>query len=291
MTSSPQPSAATTSRAHGATFLALLCSVLWCSVVVMARDTPLAVPAMLATGASLALSLWLCRERRRLTRELHDRQATQENLAAHVALVELVLEADISQVLAHSATLLGATRAWLKVEPYAGAVDHYWSASGAVDDTQAAGATAPWWQGLFSDDDVFVSKDTAPPRAAALLRQDEVKLGVLAFEASSAQRPWDGREARLLAVLSALLRQLLLHQRLERALHEATEQGARERRMFLGNLSHKLRTPMTAVLGFAQILAFDQSLAAEHREFVREIDAAGRALLDMINDLVGVPRE
>jgi signal transduction histidine kinase len=48
---------------------------------------------------------------------------------------------------------------------------------------------------------------------------------------------------------------------------------------------------MTAVLGFAQILAFDQSLAAEHREFVREIDAAGRALLDMINDLVGVPRE
>ena len=66
---------------------------------------------------------------------------------------------------------------------------------------------------------------------------------------------------------------------------------ARERRVFLSNLSHKLRTPMTAVLGFAQILDLDENLSAEHHEFVREIESAGQTLLTMLDELVGITRD
>ena len=58
--------------------------------------------------------------------------------------------------------------------------------------------------------------------------------------------------------------------------------------MFLANLSHKLRTPMTAILGFAQILALDDSLVGEQREFVREIETASHTLLELLNELVGI---
>ena len=103
-------------------------------------------------------------------------------------------------------------------------------------------------------------------------------------------RPWGDADRELLHTLAAIFAQVLRRQRLERALATCREQDTRERRLFVADLNHKLRTPMTAVLGFAQILAFDQSLAHEHREFVREIESAGQTLLAMLNDLVGIAR-
>lgn len=286
MTSPSAPSAITAPPGHGTTFVAVLVSLLWVGVAVCALGTTMAMPAVLAAIACLSLTLWLCHERRRLGRALDESQQAGATLAAHAALVEVALANDVDEVLARSAALLGATRAWLRIEAEDGAPLHRWPA-GAIDSDDSA----PAWQEVSADDDIWLSPSGAPARGAALIRQDGMKLGLLCFEAEGQRRAWGAREAGLLWALAALVRQMLLRRRLERALADATAQNALERRRFLSHLSHKLRTPMTAVLGFAQILDLDQSLTPEHREFVREIDAAGKALLAMLNEVVGVPRE
>lgn len=58
---------------------------------------------------------------------------------------------------------------------------------------------------------------------------------------------------------------------------------------FLSRTSHELRTPMSAILGFGQLLELDDdALAPRHRESVHQIMKAGRHLLALINDLLDI---
>ncbi|MCM1102676.1 MAG: response regulator [Clostridium sp.] len=55
---------------------------------------------------------------------------------------------------------------------------------------------------------------------------------------------------------------------------------------FLGNVSHDIRTPMNAIIGFVTLLQ-DEAEEPEHvREYARRIDAASRHLLGLINDVL-----
>lgn len=58
---------------------------------------------------------------------------------------------------------------------------------------------------------------------------------------------------------------------------------------FLSRTSHELRTPMSAILGFGQLLELDEDeLSQRHRESVHQIMKAGRHLLSLINDLLDI---
>ncbi len=58
---------------------------------------------------------------------------------------------------------------------------------------------------------------------------------------------------------------------------------------FLSRTSHELRTPMSAILGFAQMLELDQDGFHErHRVAVGQILKAGRHLLSLIDDLLDI---
>ena len=59
---------------------------------------------------------------------------------------------------------------------------------------------------------------------------------------------------------------------------------------FLSNMSHELRTPMNSILGFAQILEFDDVLDEEQLDSVKEISIAGRHLLELINDVLDLSK-
>jgi PAS domain S-box-containing protein len=58
---------------------------------------------------------------------------------------------------------------------------------------------------------------------------------------------------------------------------------------FLSRMSHDLRTPLNAVLGFAQLLDMD-NLTADQRESVTQILEAGRHLLDLMNEVLDITR-
>lgn len=58
---------------------------------------------------------------------------------------------------------------------------------------------------------------------------------------------------------------------------------------FLSRTSHELRTPMSAILGFGQLLELDEDqFEQRHREALSQIMKAGRHLLSLINDLLDI---
>lgn len=58
----------------------------------------------------------------------------------------------------------------------------------------------------------------------------------------------------------------------------------------LARISHELRTPMNAMLGFTQLLLADPALADRHRRFADESLRAGRHLLALVDDLLELGR-
>jgi signal transduction histidine kinase len=69
---------------------------------------------------------------------------------------------------------------------------------------------------------------------------------------------------------------------------ERVHAGDRDRAAFLAAVSHELRSPLNAILGFADILIaeVDGPLSFEAREEVEQILGSGRHLLDLINDIL-----
>jgi hypothetical protein len=58
---------------------------------------------------------------------------------------------------------------------------------------------------------------------------------------------------------------------------------------FLSRMSHDLRTPLNAVIGFAQVLEMD-ALTPQQQDSVTYIVRAGRHLLEMINEVLDISR-
>jgi signal transduction histidine kinase len=57
-------------------------------------------------------------------------------------------------------------------------------------------------------------------------------------------------------------------------------------------LRHDLRTPLTIVAGFAEVLAADRPLGeADRREYAARIVAASAELRQMLDDLLEPPRQ
>jgi signal transduction histidine kinase len=69
---------------------------------------------------------------------------------------------------------------------------------------------------------------------------------------------------------------------------ERVRAADRDRAAFLAAVSHELRSPLNAILGFADILAteVDGPLTVEAREEVDQIRGSGKHLLDLINDIL-----
>ncbi len=75
-------------------------------------------------------------------------------------------------------------------------------------------------------------------------------------------------------------------------LRDEAEAASAAKSGFLTNMSHELRTPLTAVIGFSDLLG-DQlfgKLNEKQLGYVKEISAAGRHLLRLINDILDLAK-
>jgi len=70
---------------------------------------------------------------------------------------------------------------------------------------------------------------------------------------------------------------------------DEAERANRAKSTFLAGISHELRTPMNAILGFAQLLEMDD-LTDEQEDGVQKILRAGGHLLQLINELLDIAR-
>ena len=71
---------------------------------------------------------------------------------------------------------------------------------------------------------------------------------------------------------------------------QAAQIASNSKTMFLSNMSHDIRTPMNAVLGFTSLLALDAENPVKVREYTKKIMASGQHLLSLINDVLDVSK-
>ena len=89
----------------------------------------------------------------------------------------------------------------------------------------------------------------------------------------------------------AIARDITERRRQEEALRNAKDQAeaaARSKSTFLANMSHDIRTPLTSIIGFAEILS--ERLTSDDRELSDMIREGGRRLLETLNSVLDLAR-
>jgi signal transduction histidine kinase len=71
---------------------------------------------------------------------------------------------------------------------------------------------------------------------------------------------------------------------------EVAENASRAKSTFLANISHELRTPMTAILGFAQLLCQESNLNPEQQQYATTIDRSSKQLLNLIDGILDISK-
>ncbi|MCI9104948.1 MAG: response regulator [Lachnospiraceae bacterium] len=71
---------------------------------------------------------------------------------------------------------------------------------------------------------------------------------------------------------------------------QIAEEANRAKSSFLSNMSHDIRTPMNAIIGFAALLARDAENPDKVREYTKKITASSQHLLGLINDILDISK-
>ncbi|MES1989672.1 MAG: histidine kinase dimerization/phospho-acceptor domain-containing protein [Pseudomonadota bacterium] len=100
---------------------------------------------------------------------------------------------------------------------------------------------------------------------------------------------WGGMPARIAALNDITVRHML-----EQTMQEVTAKSRdteKRSQSFFSNVNHDLRTPLTHIIGFAELMKNEQfgPIGQErYRDYANDIHSSGMLLLDMIEDLLGI---
>jgi signal transduction histidine kinase len=108
-------------------------------------------------------------------------------------------------------------------------------------------------------------------------------------------RVFDEDERAFVLTLGVMCAQAIMRAHLraaEREAREAAEQANRSKARFVATISHELRTPMNAVLGYTQLVAegVDGPISAIQKAHLGRVHASGQHLLGLVEDLLGFAR-
>ena len=68
------------------------------------------------------------------------------------------------------------------------------------------------------------------------------------------------------------------------------EENSRAKSVFLSNMSHDIRTPLNAVMGYTALALQEEDLSDNVRGYLEKIDYSGQHLLSLINDVLDMSR-
>ena len=96
-------------------------------------------------------------------------------------------------------------------------------------------------------------------------------------------------EIKLLSISNKLL---LSEEKLEKTqneLHETLANAENDKKVktaLLNNLSHEIRSPMNAIVGFSNMLSQEKIEETERKEFVKIIDSSSKRMLEIVNNIM-----
>jgi PAS domain S-box-containing protein len=111
-------------------------------------------------------------------------------------------------------------------------------------------------------------------------------------ENARAVRDWAGRLVCYEGTVENVTSKFEAEQAMREALNEA-EEANRAKSAFLAAMSHELKTPLNAVIGFSEIIKeelFGPMGVETYRGYAQDIHASGTRLLAIINDVLDVAR-
>lgn len=82
----------------------------------------------------------------------------------------------------------------------------------------------------------------------------------------------------------------IIRQRNSILLFRVAEEANRAKSSFLSNMSHDIRTPMNAIVGFSTLLERDAENPDKVREYTKKITSSGQHLLGLINDILDISK-
>lgn len=71
---------------------------------------------------------------------------------------------------------------------------------------------------------------------------------------------------------------------------QAAEQASKAKTTFLSNMSHDIRTPLNAIIGYSNLAEKEELTLPQARGYMKRIRNAGRHLLELINDVLEMSR-
>ena len=100
-------------------------------------------------------------------------------------------------------------------------------------------------------------------------------------------------ENNLLITILAIARDITSQQKAENELilaKEKAEESDKLKSAFLANMSHEIRTPMNAIIGFSNLLKYDDNTPEERDEYIEIINNRGNDLLKIISDIIDLSK-
>ncbi|MFH6782856.1 MULTISPECIES: PAS domain-containing sensor histidine kinase [Methylobacterium] len=148
------------------------------------------------------------------------------------------------------------------------------------------------------------SPESRPAAQAALLRASAGSVATTAEEvlARAAEGPTplvltlapvaSGPQRRVAAILRDVSAFRRTEAELQRARREA-ERASAQKSDFLATISHEVRTPLNAIIGFAEVMLEEQfgPVGSErYRDYLRDIRASGEHVVSLVNDLLDLAK-
>jgi len=143
---------------------------------------------------------------------------------------------------------------------------------------------------LMRRDPLVVERRTGIDRVSELIAKEKASALEEGFVVVSGGRYLGiGTTADLLDLSVRKAREQIVE--LEAARAEA-ERASKAKSSFLANLSHELRTPMNAIMGFTELIASGAvgDVNAKQAEYLQDVQTSARRLLGLINDLLDLSR-
>ena len=100
----------------------------------------------------------------------------------------------------------------------------------------------------------------------------------------------NSRLHQALEEVEASNRELEKAQRTAQMALEVAEQASQSKTSFLASVSHDIRTPMNAILGFILLMEHEGELSEKQQDYLQKMRASGEHLLSLINDVLDITR-